>query len=396
MSHRIALSTGVLDLGGTTTFLCNFAGELVRRGIPAAVFSFEADNPLAQDFGRANIPVFTTDHRRLIYEDRLALVLKELARFQPSVVIANLASVSFEVLRYVPQGVFRIGTAQSHDAGVYRTIRFYAPHVDLMATVSKTIQQTVEVMPEFARVPVRYLPLGVPIPNEPVARAGDNSAPLRVLYLGRLQREQKRVELFPEILQRLQAAGIPFHWTVAGTGPESEWLPTAMKTASPGQSISFPGKVLYTDVPGLLAKHDVFLLASSYEGLPLSLVEAMGSGLVPVVSDLPSGIRELVDETTGKRVAPDNTAGYAEAIIWLHHHRQELRRFGRNAREKVRAEFSVPAMTDRWFKALPPAPTTTGAWPERWRPKPILESRRPWLFWPPVRLLRRRLARFRG
>jgi glycosyltransferase involved in cell wall biosynthesis len=393
--HRIALVTGVLDLGGTTTFLCNFAGELLRRGIPTQVFSFEQDNPLALDFNRLKIPLFTTDHRRLIYEDRLVLLLRELARFQPTVVIANLSATSFEVLRYVPPGVFRIGTAQSHDRGTYKLIGFYAPHVDLMAAVSKTIQQTVQSMPEFGRVAVRYLPLGVPIPEQIVPRSADDTAPLRLLYLGRLQREQKRVQLFPEILQALQAAGIPFHWTIAGAGPEEEWLKSAMKTSSPAQSVSFPGRVLYADVPQLLAAHDVFLLASSYEGLPLSLVEAMGCGLVPVVSDLPSGVRELVDDTTGKRVPPNDTRGYAEAVIWLHRHRPDLRRFAQNAREKVRAEFSVPAMTDRWLGALPPPPTKPLTWPQRWTPKPILESPNQWWFSPPLRLLRRILVRFR-
>ena len=37
--HRVALVTGVLDLGGTTTF-CNLAGELIRRALKAKVFSF--------------------------------------------------------------------------------------------------------------------------------------------------------------------------------------------------------------------------------------------------------------------------------------------------------------------------------------------------------------------
>ena len=47
--HRVALVTGVLDLGGTTTFLCNLAGELLRRNLKAAVLSLEQDNPLAGD-----------------------------------------------------------------------------------------------------------------------------------------------------------------------------------------------------------------------------------------------------------------------------------------------------------------------------------------------------------
>jgi hypothetical protein len=189
----------------------------------------------------------------------------------------------------------------------------------------------------------------------PEARpARDTAVPLRILYLGRLDREQKRVHLFPAILEQLQSSGIPFHWTLAGDGPESAALQARMQGGGPEQIVSFIGTVPYADVPRILSEHDVFLLASDYEGLPLSLLEAMGAGLAPVVSDLPSGIRELVDETTGKRVAPGNLRGYAEAIVWLHEHRGELRRFSENAQRRVRGEFSIAAMAGRWGS---PGPT---------------------------------------
>lgn len=390
-SPRLALVTGVLDLGGTTTFMCNLAGELVRRGVAAEVFSFSQENPLAEDFRRLNIPVFTTNPRRWIYEDRLRLILQELARFQPSAVLANLTSTSFEVLRYLPAGVCRIGTAQSHDPGVYATVRPYTPYLDRMGAVSRTIEQSLRALPEFQKVPVSYQPYGVPMPALPPPRRFDQ--PLRVLYLGRLQREQKRVQLFPEILQDLQAAGIPFHWTIAGTGPEADWLQRSLKVTAPGQSVSFPGKVLYADVPKLLAEHDLFLLASDYEGLPLSLLEAMAYGLVPVVSDLPSGVREVVDATTGKLVSPDHTAGYARAIVQLHRQREELRQLSTQARQRVQTDFSVPAMTDRWLQVLPPPQPVV--WPQTWKIGPILVAPDPWRFSPPLRWLRRLLLRLR-
>jgi glycosyltransferase involved in cell wall biosynthesis len=392
---RLALVTGVLDLGGTTTFLCNFAGELLRRDIAAAVFSFKQDNPLAADFARLKIPVFTTDHGRQIYEDCLLRLLKEVRKFQPTIVVASLSVTSFEVLRYVPAGVVRIGAAQSHDPGLYRAIRPYAPYVDAMAAVSGAIKQTLESAPEFARVPIHYLPYGIPIPEPAPTRPSSPDAPLRILYLGRLEQEQKRVRLFPDILDNLKASRIPFHWTVAGEGSERAFLQEAMRSASATQTVSFPGKVLYGDVPKLLSQHDVFVLASDYEGLPLSLLEVMAAGLIPVVSDLPSGIREVVDETTGKRVDPSHVAGYAEAIVWIHEHREQMERLSRNAREKVRIKFSVSAMTDRWLEVLPDRLGASPTWPERWKLRPILGVVDPWRFSPPVRALRRILLKLR-
>ena len=385
-------------MGGSTTFLCNLAGDLIRRHIPAEVLSFEQANPLASDFARLNIPVACQDDRRVIFEDRLAAVLEALGRSKPNVVVANLSAMSFEVLRYVPAGVFRVGVVHADHPGVYQMVRHYPPHLDLLAVVSETIKRQLEAVPQFSQVPIKYLPLGVPMPAETPNRSF--SGPLRILYLGRLAREQKRVHLFPEILAGLKSAGIPFHWTIAGEGPEAAWLEDAMKgdpqensprTGQTGRSearVSFRGRVSYAEVPGLLAEHDVFLLASDYEGLPLGVLEAMGSGLVTVVSDLPSGIRELVDQHTGRRVAPDNVAGYADAIVWLHEHRAEMARLSANAREKVRREFSVAAMTDRWLGAFPEAPTAPD-WPRRWKIQPPLTSPASFRFSKPGRVIRR-------
>ena len=50
--------------------------------------------------------------------------------------------------------------------------------------------------------------------------------------------------------------------------------------------------------PALLDQYvaqDVFVLPTRAEGFPVALVEAMGAGLVPVVSDIESGVPEIVD-----------------------------------------------------------------------------------------------------
>jgi glycosyltransferase involved in cell wall biosynthesis len=388
--QRVALITGGLALGGATTFLCNLAGELVRRQIPVQVFSFERENPLAADFHSLTVPIVTPDDSCFIFEDRLEAILLELVRFRPTVVIANLSPVSFEVLRYVPPGVFRLGVAHADHPSVYNTVKQYARWQDALAVVSTALKQNFDTIAEFKNVPIHYLPLGVPMP-EPVERTF--SSPLRILYLGRVDRAQKRAHLYPGILKQLQEAGVPFHWTIAGDGSEKARLENIMESR-PGQTVSFPGTVPYSDVPRLLQQHDIFLLASDYEGLPLSLIEAMGQGLVPVVSDLPSGIREVMDGSTGKLVPPDRTELYAEAILWLHEHRDELKRFSMQSQERVRNRFSTTAMADRWLAAFP-APPAPGSWPEKWNIRPPLGAEGQFRFSAAGRLARRVLSRLK-
>ena len=105
----------------------------------------------------------------------------------------------------------------------------------------------------------------------------DFKAPLRILYLGRLAQEQKRVRLFPDIFSHLCANGIlVLHWTIAGDGHDRAFLEARMNSISPRQTVAFAVTVLYADVPAILREQDVFLLDSEFEGLPLSLLEAMG------------------------------------------------------------------------------------------------------------------------
>lgn len=146
--------------------LCNLGGELIRRKIPVEVLNFEWDDPMAADFQRLNVPVHCQDHQRLIFEDRLAVVLRGLSRFQPTVVLANLSATSFEVLRYLPAGVSRVGVGQSDHPTTYEMMRHYAPHMDLLAVVSETMKRKAAAMPDFSRLPVACLPYGVPIPPD--------------------------------------------------------------------------------------------------------------------------------------------------------------------------------------------------------------------------------------
>jgi glycosyltransferase involved in cell wall biosynthesis len=164
-----------------------------------------------------------------------------------------------------------------------------------------------------------------------------------------------------------------------------------LQTLLPRPAYSFTGKLPYEQIPNLLMKNDVFLLVSDYEGLPLSLVEAMGCGLIPVVSDLPSGIRELVDDTTGKRVDPGNIAGYADAIAWLHQNRATMEQLSSNSCARVRREFSVEAMTDRWLAALPEKPESDVSWPSHWSIKPPVGAEQMFRFSWAGRLIRRML-----
>ena len=97
------------------------------------------------------------------------------------------------------------------------------------------------------------------------------------------------------------------------------------------------------------AAHDLFLLTSAFEGLPLSMLEAMGQGCVPVVADLASGISEVIQHgVNGFRCPQGDAAAYARCLRTLHDAHEVREQMALRAWETVEARFRLETMADRY------------------------------------------------
>lgn len=387
---RLAFVASFLDIGGSTTWLCDLTGEFKKRGVDLRVFSLRRDHPFRAEFEARGVEVVVQDDRRLILEERLQATLKGVRDFQPTVVVGWVDEPAYETLRYVPHGIPRILVLHSDEEGVYQGAKPYGENADYVIVLSHQMAAAAARFFPSSNTSIRYIRLGVEVPASPQRREHLKNQPLRILYIGRLHDPQKRVRLFPTILRDLCATGMPFTWTIAGDGPERAYLEGAMRTNNASQVARLIGNVAYSEVPALLREHDVFLLPSAYEGMPHTLLEAMGHGLVPVVTDLASGIREVIDETNGKLVQLNDVAGYARAIHELHEHRDQMITMAWAAQERVREKFSIHAMTDEWLALVTRPHPPSSPWPEKFKIKrPVIRNYSRWTFPEPFRTLRR-------
>ena len=102
-----------------------------------------------------------------------------------------------------------------------------------------------------------------------------------------------------------------------------------------------------SDGPALLQAADIFLLPSTHEGLPLSVLEAQAAGTVVLGSPVP-GIREVVtDGVTGFVIDPADHAGYADRIHALLTDRALYQRIADAARAHVRREHAWSVYLER-------------------------------------------------
>lgn len=89
-----------------------------------------------------------------------------------------------------------------------------------------------------------------------------------------------------------------------------------------------------------LAEFDVFLLYSKWEGLPVSILEAMAAGLPIVASDI-VGNNELVDETNGILVPINDIDRLVDHLVILPTKMDQIELWGKGSLKKVKIKFSM-------------------------------------------------------
>jgi glycosyltransferase involved in cell wall biosynthesis len=358
----IVAATGGLLLGGSTTFLPNLTYGLREFGEPLSVVCLSDSNEHEADFEQAAAHLFVMKDHRLIYEDRLAWAYAQIARLRPRAVVACLSSESFELLRLVPPGVMRIGLIQSDHDDSYGTAATYAPWVDTMVGVSDEISRKLQSMAEFHGKAVRTIPYGIQFTNAAGRGVRRPDDLLRVIYVGRLIEEQKRVSRIVALADRLESERAPIRLTLVGSGPQEAELRAQLVDSS---VVNIFGEVSNDRVAELLREHDVFILMSDYEGLPLALLEAMGHGLVPVVSDLPSGIRQAVPIGAGIRVPIGDIDAAASALKELAAAPHRLGQMSEMAQRYARENFSAKRMAGDYLQLVEQTPRLETAWPKK-------------------------------
>jgi glycosyltransferase involved in cell wall biosynthesis len=147
--------------------------------------------------------------------------------------------------------------------------------------------------------------------------------------------DHKGIYYLVEAFEKLQNTIPGVRLTIAGCSVPQEIV---RQSFSPKvqQALEVLPVVARADMPALYARHDIFVLPSLVEGMPLVLLEAMASGL-PVITTESSGMTDLIENRhDGVLVIPGNTESLIAAVKSLCGDYELRSRLGRAAQEKMK------------------------------------------------------------
>lgn len=175
----------------------------------------------------------------------------------------------------------------------------------------------------------------------------------RLVYVGRLEEEQKRIGAVTRALcAAARTSGEVDAWIV-GEGsarPEIEKI-IAADSPAPGR-VRLLGRVESDRIYDLLRECHALVLLSDFEGLPVSVLEAMAVGVVPICLDMRSGIREVIRSGENGIIVQDRDAGFLSAVSALRADPVLWARLSASARQTVAAGYSIDSTARQWGEFL--------------------------------------------
>lgn len=217
-------------------------------------------------------------------------------------------------------------------------IRWLWRDADALVAVSNGLRSYAkETSPDL---PIQVISNAIDLSAFTPAPQRDTNGLVRLLYVGRFN-VFKNVETLVEAVGKLSQMDVgEFELNLVGEGEQRPVLERIVSELGLTRRVKFAGWVARDQIADHYRLADVFVTATTWEGMPNTVLEAMACGL-PIVGTQASGLHELVrDGLNGYLVPTKDPEALAQALARLMGDGYERRRMGRESRRLAEREFA--------------------------------------------------------
>src|SRR3989344_5268363 len=169
----------------------------------------------------------------------------------------------------------------------------------------------------------------------------------KILWAGRfdkVKRVDNLIMVMKDVIQEISDAKL----MLVGYGYEENNLKKLARKLNLNEHVEFVGKKAGDDLIREYKSSHLFVLPSSSEGQPLTLLEAQAAGLT-IIATKTGGVPEIVKhKINGLLIAPDDLSGFSQAIIWCLTNKND---FGQSGHEMVKQLNNWDEISDKTFSA---------------------------------------------
>ncbi|MBR6690045.1 MAG: glycosyltransferase [Bacilli bacterium] len=277
------------------------------------------------------------------------LIIKEIINSKSDVIISTRMEFNVLLNEYAKSDTLKI--AQEHqyhnnNKKYIDTIKYEYDRIDYLLALTKTLKRDYEEFLKYnnTHTKVELIPNMISVDINKKSSL-DNKI---IISVGRLV-EGKRVDEAIEIFSKINN---DYKFIIVGDGPEKENLNNLIKQKKLGNRVQLVGYKNSEEVNQLLRKSDIFIMTSITEGLPMTLLEAMRTGVPCIAYDTGNGISDIISNSkNGFVIKNRNSDMFEKKLKLLMEDKKLLKDMSKNSIDSVQ-NYSFENVTDKWIKLI--------------------------------------------
>lgn len=342
------------DVSGVTTWLVGFGAELKSSSRPFGTIIhhfgpepsqgsfFQSIQPLASSLSVITLPTDT--------ESLCKLTLQALNTQKPQVFLPQcLPALHFTAHYAASLGLPWVFTMHSDDPDYWALADLVGPTKDSGSWVVVSEFLKDECLAKYPNVDIRVIPYGVPVASR-IAKWHPER--FRIVYSGRMVEQQKRISLVAQTAVAACLEHPHIEFVLIGDGVDRPKAETIVKSHQLDGRIRFTGRLDSVSLQSQLDDAQAIFLMSDYEGLPVSLIEGMAKGLVPMAKYCKSGVPELIHPNQTGLILDENPNLAGAQIAQLAKDRNAWLAYSNAAYDLAKQRYSTQICMSKWMELI--------------------------------------------
>ncbi|MBP3802727.1 MAG: glycosyltransferase family 4 protein [Oribacterium sp.] len=280
----------------------------------------------------------------------------ELINLAPCVIICSRADevlLAASLLHKANPTIFRIIVVIHGSCdGIIRDFFAYNEEIEKYLCVSSPAQNALVALGvEKERTEIIISPI-IDLFNKKRNYSLNKEKPIRIGYAGRIEVFHKRADLLILLIKELEQRNVNYYFEIVGDGSFVPNLKNFIENNNLSGKINYKGLLDRKYIFDFWRDKDIAINVSDSEGRPISNIEAMISGAVPVVTRSVGILDDVINGVTGYTVDIGDMENMARVIECMSNNRNSVKEIGEKAEASMRKKTDIQAYVYQWNEIL--------------------------------------------